>query len=931
MSVTYNRRPGGVSVPSSSDVKQYYFNHYTWKGINQNSNFLAVDQETFADAKNVYVDDAGLLKSRLPLKFRSRIENKDLKDVEVFDNILICTYMGNDGEWYIGIIEDEAWIIDYKVFADYPLKAFRNGNYVYVFTNQGIISYDSETKSVDFADLYIPVTRVYVGSNFDNFDESNVLTNSEKYRYILYPSVSSDYDPTDKNYYVSNGISLNAYGKTGTYSHYVNDRKVTHNVKIDENGLFKSIIHQPLSHDASGFYTTNRYGIPICTAFIFNNFIYKFLDGKLYRATASDGIFDIVYKDDKFSFDDFVKLRVIDDMLYFIYSNGIRTFDLVTEETSYVTKTNLIDAYPVSESFNTISIYNQTLTYAFYEGEFLRRMKLSSVNANTWSGKISSEMCYFSDESGSHICHGISLSASNTAGNAIFNDIILYNAYDTSTYDPFYSFFGEINWPDDTGFDLEYTSDSLPAVPKNFVQNNIYIDLNRLNNAEFYAILGYAETREDRVLYGKIIFNEDYIDANLIGYLPHDKVYEAYYLNGNYYEYSDYALTVNNQTVTDNVAKFVAQNFSDYWFYVFNGENVVLSNYRINSTNIDVLIEAEPTIIVPTAFAFLNNKLFIGRDNRLDIGQVITDLDDEKKKLYVRESDYRLLDETINGFHKISDSEIGIFCNNSTWYNTLSDGVYYYNSSKIVPTLKNKSELITLPDSTTTLMPSRNGIIALSYQNFVNTTEQSTVNLTQDISSIYSKFSNNIRSLNWKSYTLFYERDNTIILIYDNRFGAWWQWELPVELTKLFIYNDKLYLLSEGCIYEFSSSTNNYFDLINTTRKPIDWFIESQMLHLNANNYYKHISNLTLSSVEESDIPISLNLNVKNYRKWVDNGKAENFDYHIDVIRTYIKRVNYAKVCEFQYKLSSDNEAAINAPLALSGVVIKYKIGGQVR
>ena len=196
---------------------------------------------------------------------------------------------------------------------------------------------------------------------------------------------------------------------------------------------------------------------------------------------------------------------------------------------------------------------------------------------------------------------------------------------------------------------------------------------------------------------------------------------------------------------------------------------------------------------------------------------------------------------------------------------------------------------------------------------------------------IYSKFSNNIRSLNWKSYTLFYEQGNTIILIYDNRFGAWWQWELPVELTKLFIYGGKLYLLSEGCIYEFSSSTNNYFDLINTTRKPIDWFIESQKLHLNANNYYKHISNLTLSSVEESDVPISLNLNVKNYRKWVDNGKAENFDYHIDVIRTYIKRVNYAKVCEFQYKLSSDNEAVINTPLALSGIVIKYKIGGQVR
>jgi hypothetical protein len=121
--------------------------------------------------------------------------------------------------------------------------------------------------------------------------------------------------------------------------------------------------------------------------------------------------------------------------------------------------------------------------------------------------------------------------------------------------------------------------------------------------------------------------------------------------------------------------------------------------------------------------------------------------------------------------------------------------------------------------------------------------------------------------------------------------------------------------------------TTNYKD----DGEKIEWFIESQKLHLNANNYYKHIVNMTFASVYDGDKSLMTNLDVKNYRKQVDNGKNETFFYKINVIRTYVKRLNYSKVCEFQYKLSSNEEQAIPIPLALSNISIKYKIGGQVR
>ena len=74
-----------------------------------------------------------------------------------------------------------------------------------------------------------------------------------------------------------------------------------------------------------------------------------------------------------------------------------------------------------------------------------------------------------------------------------------------------------------------------------------------------------------------------------------------------------------------------------------------------------------------------------------------------------------------------------------------------------------------------------------------------------------------------------------------------------------------------------------------------------------------------------------MRLDVKNYRKQIDDGKPELFDYKIDVIRTFVKRVNYAKVCEFQYEIRYDDDTYINVPFEVSAITIKYKITGQVR
>lgn len=46
MTKTFNRAPITVQTPSSSDIKQYFFNQYNWKGLNDDKNVLTVDQES---------------------------------------------------------------------------------------------------------------------------------------------------------------------------------------------------------------------------------------------------------------------------------------------------------------------------------------------------------------------------------------------------------------------------------------------------------------------------------------------------------------------------------------------------------------------------------------------------------------------------------------------------------------------------------------------------------------------------------------------------------------------------------------------------------------------------------------------------------------------------------------------------------------------
>jgi hypothetical protein len=180
---TFNRQPLSVNIPNKNDVEHNYLNQYNWKGLIDNKNFLAVDQESFSDCNNVYVDEQGLLKSRPSLK----VKNLDI------DNILDC--------WTFDTVDiyktDTKLIFINKNFSNKvsinktgDFKLVPADNKIFVFENNDLNYYDIVTNEYKSGNnsIYIPTTKIY--TNYTLTDEvigesKNILTDKENVKYVV--------------------------------------------------------------------------------------------------------------------------------------------------------------------------------------------------------------------------------------------------------------------------------------------------------------------------------------------------------------------------------------------------------------------------------------------------------------------------------------------------------------------------------------------------------------------------------------------------------------------------------------------------------------------------------------------------------------------------------------------------------------------------
>ena len=347
-------------------------------------------------------------------------------------------------------------------------------------------------------------------------------------------------------------------------------------------------------------------------------------------------------------------------------------------------------------------------------------------------------------------------------------------------------------------------------------------------------------------------------------------------------------------------------------------------NYEIV---IDELVKGQNIYILPEYTAELSN-IYFSKNKTLYISKYPSDgiFKWYFPKLNTEEFDYK-----ITNLHPISPTEMAVFTNNNVYYVQTTENGYMYYKSKIQVGCKDGAEVMTTYDGVYTIFASNRGLVAMTYQQFVATTEQALSYLTDGIYELYNKFNDKpVKLFKHLFWIVCYKEGSSDVLLFDTRNNSWWFNSGKYKFNKIVESDNNVFLLMNNDLFVPNTTDINYYDF-DGTKSQIEWFIKSQKLHLNSLNYQKNIRDITLVSVLDSDAPISLNLQIINYRKTVKEGKEQLLEFNVDSIRTFVKHLNCMKVNQLQYVLKNNNDAYIRLPLSLSSISLKYRITRQVR
>ena len=1029
MTRTFNRQPLSFNTPDSDDIKNYFQNNVNWKGKITNKNFLQVDQESFEDCNNVYVDDKQILRSRPSLKKYIPIGNNILEnslsaivDCWTFNNIIVYQSLFNNF-YYLTFCNDKFDISQQlklsnndSTFND--VRLVMADRKIFIFTKYYLKYYDIDDNNIFDGDDFIYIPNVKVTSNniedsTKKVDSENLLTNKKIYTYLYDNYSNVDYtkfidkdltlkiddseyqihftqdmenifvkryiDITDKNY-----SDEYIYGNNGDNIPLV---EVANNGTLLLNILNKETKNNIVNHSYESYYTfdgivMNKLSLPeniICPPKITN-----------------DGSYIIIFKNDGPYALSIVKTQENS----YKYSTWTALCKDLGLDLGNINDTTPLRPYRKNIALN--SVFFDDTDFVFIYGS----------NTLNDSREIGSSIGYEYQTLNYVICN----KGTSTKG-IIFDNTTIAEMY---------------NYPDNTK-EYQYkeicTLPYLPLITLNYYQNKFQVGVEFIGTCKneentllvgrlFYTLIG--QTNDNTLLSNMFLFSELETYTKHIEYRPCIKDCFNIYQNvepstilttnqfaefvstskrNDFYNNikDDEIITLYTTVMTSKtpVLKSLLYKFENN----INDKNIVIkTNISTNENNlqkvsyicnecyikkyndyIKLLFISEPIVLLgtlnnPQIFLLNNNTLYsniqtfnieiqelINGENNYILFDHIAKLDNfyisiknktyissptgESFKWYFPKINEQIFDYDVTNLHPISSSEVGIFLEDSVYYvryDNYNDNTkaYFYVKSKLQVGCKNGSDVITTFDSKYVIFESKRGLVAMTYEQFVASTDQTLTYLSDMIYEDFYNYCKNgfIKLFKFSNWIFIYKQNDKSGYLLDTRTVTWWPMSITGNVNKIININNEVKILSNKSIYSLDKSDTNYYDIDNLQ---IKWFMTSQKLYLSAINYYKHIVNITFNSVhsieelQNSNLNVqelNMNLKVINYRKTIDNKNTPVIiNYIVNNAKTYVQRLNYGKVNEFQYTLSNDENSYFNVPLSLSGLTIKYKIGGQIR
>ena len=987
-------------IEANLDNTNKYFNQFDFKGIVEPSNIFSVNENSFEDTKNVYIDEGQLI-SRDPLQ-------KDItvpKDAIPYLYDLIDYLVIGDSEIYISKNKDNNNII-INLFNDGNIYTLDNitkyhisdiEHYIICFNDVDAKVFDASDPTSGWQDLDnfvdIPVTKRIVGNQITEYP-ANGFTDSYKEEYVwsneshpTLPDISGlDPQPDVEMELIT---SNQTYAITGSDfskgTEYKTIRKINFKVLDDDIvSIANDIIviartdHFYISYNTVNFkkvYYPAYSGTFLKIASISKNGHYFFFvtSAGVYRCNLADFTWaKLTYPVEEV---DKSEIAITGESY-----NGAFTF---LNDTTYcfITIEEVLSGDFID--YNILHFWISTPQSIIDDRRYVARRnyfipKAETIDIETFNSQFKEELiAQFKN------CVSIGYDMNNDISYVICLPIIKYTNTNYKIDTNIYYFHAKLDPLTISGFTLPYSLSSDIDMPFNrlvpisisatpslvgfggeelkvaiqltaFAQDSSENDTVRDNWFESIWIIGITADTSNTpyVDIGKYTntFVTPYLPFKLSGgYYSDMKVYSLYRDDLVSAEYVTLPTAIDGVTLDLGADTVKGTWASGDNFYLLGPDNIIYTNYMTDSESAIITY----TYLKNTKFTKIPNISYSDTELYLAFGdtlQITENNRDGTKILFnLPPKNNQSFINNITNMVNISTTELAIFFENKIVIcSKVEDENFnyrydYYNTKLSLGVRLGDSTINTL-EGAYTIFPTRRGLAVMNYQAFMSTTDQTIEYISDDIKNIWTKFyeeSSIIKIIQWRNHLIFTNGTNKILL-YRIDAQSWWLWEIPFntqiaitdQLDLKLICRGELNVFTDKYVINNDIKQLNYYDFSAVGENiPINWYIQSQPLHLNAPAYYKNLKQLIFQffTDNENTEASTMLAQIKLYRKKINLKEPETINFKIERLRTFVKRFNYWKINQLQWGLANDIDTNSPTKFRLNGLSIKYEIGEEVR
>ena len=987
---TFNRRPFDIDTSIRNGSK--YLNQTEFTGIVQNNNSFDVDQNSFTDALNVYVNDQNTLVSREPLvidntyvpyptktvdgkteKYGQLVDIKECNNVRVFVFDIVGEYK------IVACRNDEEYtMLSNSVITKYYLTVFNQYIICWNEVNAQVFDTNKSDGWKSLSEFTEPtVVKRVTGTKVEEF-EQNQFTNKYQHVYIrtldaptqlpkiddtsnvelktelIVPNntieitkltFTEDLDyrivrpidiPVDRDTQVSIARSgtqtiIAVATLQGVYISLTSGDIFTF-VRFPEAASASDI--RALSDDGKAFYFLK----PDSGVYRYNISEASWSKQIVNNDTANPGFYDEVIGYHFITKDDFCFYTKPNDTTYriYYYAKGLTLSDKLTYDEyapgNDITTGNSVTTVP--EVVTNTKNNSIKMVYNRRRESYCIILMFGSLISGTNAKQ------YIRVRSNGWSAGTVSTSMMPRVGLATIDNISCEN--DIITYSGIHADFGKIGYS-------RYSVDA--TIYENNSTFTTHSDIT--SNVNFKTLSSMTE-RDVKETFPIYINNSKYIQNGF------GQLYDAATLPASditlpmleskdknisadlaFYQYPKIATYGDTYILYTTASTSNSFDYENNWIFtnLLSNDDVVKFIYTYSTDNNYTKI---PTVTYSGA------ELFLGFGNELMITKNIKNGSDTLFNLLSINN--QPFANEIKSIINISTTELAIFFENGiTICTKVSDDVYGYRydytKTRLSLGTKFGDSVINTADGASTLYATPRGLAIMNYQAYMATTDQTLQFVSDKIFDIWNKFylsSENITLVQHGDYIFVYNTSNKYLML-DLRNVSWWKFEIPYNISKILTDQIELHVIADK-LYKFKKIDNgtdkiedDYID--NKYRDPedetINWRFMSQRLHFGLPNHYKNMKQIVFHMVQSTGHLSTFATQIKLYRNSVNYKDMEvipfDFNFYVDEFRTFVKRFNYWKINMLQYGIANDNKTAIPARLVLNGIGVKYEIGDEVR